>query len=358
MAELVDAHDSKSCGVIHGSSILPPGTRNMQKIIVILGPTASGKSDLAVKVAEWVQHEKIGGYSGAEVISADSRQVYKGLDIGTGKITAEEMRGVPHHCLDIANPHDRFSVSDWKKCAETAIDEIVSRGKVPIVCGGTGFYINALVDNLEFQDIDIDPEAQKKLEQKTVEELFAELKKIDPTRAQALNNGSDNKNKRRLIRSIMIAEQLGSVPPLVSKSSNPKYDALLIGISIPDEELAGRIEARLAKRIDTGMILEAQKLHAGTARSRAGEHIDALSLNRMDELGLEYRYLAQFLVGKIDAKQLVDSLSTKIWQYAKRQMTWFKKDKRIKWFELGGTEKDTAEQVILRAQGEISIFLK
>ena len=156
------------------------------KILVVLGPTSSGKSDMAVELAL-----KFGG----EVVSADSRQVYRGLNIGTGKITAAEMKGVPHHCLDIADPKERFTAMDWKRAAEAAIADIVSRGKLPIICGGTGFYISSLVDDLGFPDVEADTEEQKKLEERSAEELFEELKRLDPVRAATI----DLKNKRRLL---------------------------------------------------------------------------------------------------------------------------------------------------------------
>ncbi|MEK7642025.1 MAG: tRNA (adenosine(37)-N6)-dimethylallyltransferase MiaA [Patescibacteria group bacterium] len=287
------------------------------KILVITGPTASGKSDLAVRLAQ--------EYNG-EVISADSRQVYTGLDIGTGKITTPEMQGVPHHLLDIANPEDRLTAIDWKILAEKAIADIMSRGKLPIICGGTGFYISALIDDLGFPDVEADTDEQKELEAKSVDELFKELKKVDPARSSTI----DPKNKRRLARAIIIARRLGAVPP-VTKPTEPKYDTLMIGIKLPDDELKTRIQTRLIARIDAGMIEEAQKLN-----SPGGAN---LSFERMEEMGLEYRYLAYFLKKELTKEELIERLSSKIWQYAKRQMTWFKKDTRIQWFAPNETDE-------------------
>jgi tRNA dimethylallyltransferase len=317
MAELVDAHDSKSCGVIHGSSILPPGTMDRKtesiKILVLLGPTATGKSKLAVELAQ-----KFNG----EVISADSRQVYKDLNIGTGKITKEEMNGIQHHLLDIVDPSTRFTVHDWKKQAVEIIKEIHSRGKLPIVCGGTGFYISALIDDLQFPEIEIDPDEQKELENKSAEDLFIDLNKLDPIRAASMQHDGEDKNKRRLARSILIARTLGKVPPNRNNSNNSnKYDSLFIGLTIPDDKLKERVNKRLAERINNGMIEEAEELNK-----------KGLSYVRMNELGLEYKYLAEYLQGRINKDQLMKILSIKIWQYAKRQKTWFKRDKRIHWF--------------------------
>lgn len=294
------------------------------KLLVIVGPTASGKSDLAVRLA--LAHN-------GEVISADSRQVYTGLDIGTGKITTAEMQGVPHHLLDVASPHDRMTAIDWKVLAEKSIADIIARGKLPIICGGTGFYISALIDDLGFPDVEADTDEQKELEAKTVDELFLELKKVDPARSSTI----DPKNKRRLARAIIIARRLGAVPP-VTKPVEPKYDTLMIGITWPDDELKSRIQKRLVSRIDAGMIEEAQKLNSPDGGN--------LSFERMEELGLEYRFLAYFLKKELTKEELIERLSSKIWQYAKRQMTWFKKDARIQWFaptEFEGVEKKVVE---------------
>ncbi len=281
-----------------------------QRLLVIVGPTASGKSDLAVELA--LRHN-------GEVISADSRQVYKGLDIGTGKITAEEMKGIPHHCLDIADPEERFTAMDWKKAAEKALQDIASRGKLPIVCGGTGFYISALVDDLGFPEVEADMQEQQKLEALSTEELFEELKKLDPARAATI----DLKNKRRLSRSIVIARKLGYVPELRKpEATESKYDPVMIGISMSSTQLKKRIRDRLVSRIESGMIDEAKRLHSA-----------GLSYERMDELGLEYRYMAEYLQNKLMMPDLIETLAVRIGQYAKRQITWFKKDARIRWIE-------------------------
>ncbi|MDB5238803.1 MAG: miaA [Candidatus Parcubacteria bacterium] len=295
------------------------------KILVIVGPTASGKSELAVNLAL--------KYNG-EVVSADSRQVYKELDIGTGKITAEEMRGVPHHCLDIADPHDRFTAMHWKKAAEAAVKDIASRGKLPIVCGGTGFYISALVDDLGFPDVEADTEEQKALEAKPAEELFEELKKLDPERAATI----DLKNKRRLSRAILITRELGKVPVLARTES--AYEPIMVGISLSSTELKKRIRARLMQRFEAGMIEEAKRLHAAPPEGMG------ISYERMDELGLEYRFLAMYLQNTMSFEVLIDTLYIKIGQYAKRQKTWFKKDTRIRWIEGANAEAITSQIVL------------
>ena len=285
----------------------------LEKILVILGQTATGKSGLAVKLAK-----KFGG----EIISADSRQVYKKLDIGTGKITKREMLGIPHHLIDILSPKKVFSVSAWKKLAQGKIEEILSRGKLPIICGGTGFYIQSIVDGIVLPVVPPNNTLRKALERKTLSDLVYMLKKLDPQRL----NSIDTKNAIRLIRAIEIAKALGKVPEIGREKS--KYNILQIGLTLPDTELRKRIHKRLLARIKKGMIQEAQKLHK-----------KGLSLKRMKELGLEYRYLADYLENKITKIELIKKIDSEIWHYSKRQMTWFKRDKRIEWFEPAETKK-------------------
>lgn len=293
------------------------------KVIAIVGPTASGKSDLAVEVAK-----KCNG----EVVSADSRQVYRGLDIGSGKITKKEMMGVPHHLLDVANPQRQFSVIEYRRLALRAIDDIIKRGKTPILCGGTGFYIQSIISGIAIPEVPPNRKLRKELEGKTAGELFAILKKLDVKRAKTI----DAKNPVRLIRAIEIAQELGSVPPL-SQEESP-FNVLQIGIKIDMGSLREKITTRLEKRIKKGMIAEGRRLHE-----------KGLSWKRMHALGLEYRALADFLMGKITRKQMKEELTTHICQYAKRQMMWFKRDPQIHWFSL------ESKQTIFK---KINSFLK
>ncbi|MSR73436.1 tRNA (adenosine(37)-N6)-dimethylallyltransferase MiaA [Candidatus Parcubacteria bacterium] len=279
-----------------------------QKLIIILGQTASGKSRLAVELAR-----KFDG----EVISADSRQVYTGLNIGTGKITGTEMRGVPHHLLDVVSPKKVFTVANFKILAEKKIDEIISRGKVPILCGGTGFYIQAIVDDFDLPKVGPNLALRKKLERQKTEKLFETLKKLDARRASEI----DSQNRPRIIRAIEIAQALGKVPVLSRKKC--RYDILQIGIKTEQKKLQKKIHDRLLSRIKKGMINEARLLHKR-----------GLSFKRMHELGLEYRYLALYLQKKITYKEMLRDLANEIVKYSKRQMTWFKRNKKILWFSL------------------------
>lgn len=288
------------------------------KIYVIVGPTASGKTAYSIKLAQ-----KVNG----EIISADSRQVYKGLDIGSGKVTKREMAGIPHHLLDVVSPQKVFTVADFKKLAGQKIEEITARGQTPIIVGGTGFYIQAIVDNLILPEVKPDKKLRAKLAKKSTAELFSLLEKLDPRRASEI----DTKNPVRLIRAIEVAKALGKVPKLRSPTSgsfevglrNSQYDFEIIGIKIGQEKLNAKIHERLAKRMKKGLIGEVKKLHE-----------NGLSWKRMEELGLEYRYLARFLQNKITKQEMLTQLEREIIKYSKRQMTWFKKDQRIKWREI------------------------
>ncbi len=280
--------------------------KKKQKILILVGPTSSGKSSLAVELAR-----KFNG----EVISADSRQVYRGLNIGTGKITNKEMKGVPHHILDVAWPSSTFTAHDFVQQGRVAITEIATRGKLPIVTGGTGFYIDVLVGRINLPDVPANKKLRGTLEKKSVAQLFASLKKKDPRRANTI----DPHNKVRLIRALEIAAALGRVPMIEIRSQS--FDALWIGITLQSSVLVKKIRTRLIERMKAGMVREAKRLHAA-----------GLSYKRMESFGLEYRALARFLQGKITRAEMVDGLDRDIRRYAKRQLTYWQRNKDIKWF--------------------------
>ncbi|MFA6446236.1 MAG: tRNA (adenosine(37)-N6)-dimethylallyltransferase MiaA [Candidatus Paceibacterota bacterium] len=281
------------------------------KIVVIVGPTAVGKSDFAVKYA--LEND-------GEIISADSRQVYKNLDIGTGKITVEEMRGIPHHLLSIVDANEIFNVDKFCIYAKKAIENISSRGKLPIICGGTGFYIDSLANNTIYPDVKHNTELRDELKNKTPAELINILNDLDTEYVHNLNNSEKN-NKQRLIRSIEIAKELGKVPGILKNDA--QYDIKWIGLQLPFPELKERIHARLIKRIDGGMLEEAERLH-----------INGLSYERMEDLGLEYRYLSRYLQYSITKDEMIEQLESEICKYAKRQMVWFKRNKEIEWINV------------------------
>jgi len=283
--------------------------RKYQKVLIIVGPTSSGKSTLAVELAR-----KFNG----EVVSADSRQVYRDLNIGTGKITKREMKGVPHYLLDIASPKKTFTAHDFVQKGRAVIRNIAARNKLPIICGGTGFYIDALVGRIMLPNVPADSKLRTQLEKRSAVQLFAILKRRDPRRARTI----DRHNKRRLIRALEIARYQG--PSLVIPRTvlgNP-YDTLWIGIALPEKQLEKKIAVRLFSRISRGMGAEAKKLHAA-----------GLSYKRMEELGLEYRSLARLLQGKITRTQMIEELNRSIRKYAKRQLVYWKRNKNIVWFK-------------------------
>lgn len=289
----------------------------MNKVIVILGQTSTGKSDFAVEIAKEIK---------GEIISADSRQVYKGMDLGTGKITKKEMRGIKHHLLDVASPSRVFSVSNFQKLANKKIKEIIKSNKIPIICGGTGFYIDSIINGTVFPEVPPNKKLREELYQLDVIVLGRYLEKLDKERFESI----DKNNKVRLVRAIEIAEALGKVPTLGPKPRlGPKFEVLKIGLMVPDEILKERIKTRLLARIKKGMIKEVENLHN-----------EGVSWKRMNDLGLEYRCVSMYLQ-KIKnlsplklrqaKKEMIEKLNTEIWHFAKRQKTWFKRDKNILW---------------------------
>lgn len=302
------------------------------KIVVILGPTASGKSDVAIKLAQ--------KYNG-EIISADSRQIYKGMDIGTGKIIRDFSvsnakfknkrlipywsGGIPHYLIDITNPRTNYNVYNFKKDTEIIIENILLRRKLPIICGGTGFWIKSIVDDIIFPEVKPDKLLRNKLRNKPAEELFKTLRRLDPRRAKEI----DKNNKVRLIRAIEICKAIGRVPTSPSTLSPYQKEGwdevkfLQIGIDIPKEKLHKQIKARLDKRFKQGMVTEVKDLHIK----------NKVSWKKLESFGLEYRWIARYLQGKIKLPEMKEELYKDIKKYAKRQMTWFRKDKRIKWLK-------------------------
>jgi len=291
-----------------------PRSEKLPKIIVILGPTASGKSDLGIKLAK-----KFDG----EIISADSRQVYRGMNLGTGKVTQEEQKIIKHYLLDVANPRKIFTVSDFKKLGEKAIKEALCKNKVPFIVGGTGFYIDALVKGLVLPEVPANKNLRAKLEKMTAENLYKELKKLDPNRAKTI----DQKNKRRLVRSLEIIKTTGKPVPVLKEL--PRYTVLYLGINPPKNILEKRIKLRLEKRLRHGMIKEVNKLLQS-----------GVSKKRLYGFGLEYRQISEYLASeKFKVKSIKNFNNSEYYQkllrsiikYSKRQMTWFKRNKEIHW---------------------------
>lgn len=295
------------------------------KIIVILGQTSTGKSDFAVEIAKQIN---------GEIISADSRQVYKGMNLGTGKITKKEMKNIPHHLLDVASPKKIFSVINFQKIANKKIEEIIRKNKNPIICGGTGFYIDAIINGSVFPEVPPNKELRKELYQLNTVELGECLKKLDFERFKTI----DKNNNVRLIRAIEIAKSLGSVPKI---ETSKKFEILKIGLTLPEDILKKKIYIRIINRIKKGMIKEIKDLHE-----------NGLSWKRLYNFGLEYRYISLYLQNKLKKDEMIEKLNTETWHFAKRQKTWFKRDKNIIWIN---PLKQKDKNIVLK---EIKNFLK
>lgn len=272
------------------------------KILVIVGPTASGKTALAISLAK-----KFNG----EIISADSRTVYRGMDIGTAKST------YPHHLIDVVNPDEEFTVVDWKKLAEEAIDDIVRRGKLPIVVGGTGLYVQALVDNLQIPAVSGAKKLRESFEKKSLDELVRLLRSTDPDAVRRV----DLKNKRRVIRALEVATFTGESFWGQRKKGAPKYDALILGVDVPRAELYRRIDERVDEQIASGFVEEVR----GLLRIYKPD-LPAMS-------GIGYGEIASYLAGKMTLPEAVERFKFRVHAYARRQMTWFRRDKRIHWIK-------------------------
>ena len=293
----------------------------MEKLIVIAGTNASGKSGLGVELAL-----RYGG----EIVSADSRQVFRGLDLGSGKIAPEEMKGVPHHLIDVCDPGDFFSMHDFQRLAYGAIDGIIARGRLPFLVGGTGLYVACVTEGYVMSDNPPDLEYRAYLETFETPELFKMLVKAVP------DTDVEPKNRNRVMR---LLEKLHAGDDHVPHSQ-PRYECLKLGVTWDRETLKKRIDERLQRRLDAGMIDEVRGL------------IDrGVSVGFLKKLGLEYRYITQYLIGEIPSEaEMVELLATAIKQFAKRQMTWFKRDKGITWLDMTGNP-------VAQACGAIDGFL-
>jgi tRNA dimethylallyltransferase len=296
----------------------------MDKIIVVLGTNASGKSAIGVELAKIFN---------GEIISADSRQIYKGLDLGSGKMSFPEMQNIKHHLIDILEPGEAFSVMEFQDMAYSWIEDILERAKLPFIVGGTGLYIRSVVNGYVFANVLPDLVYRETLEQREIDSLCEELHKKDVDISMI-----DITNKRRVIRAL---EKIrGGMVDLRENTSLPHYLALQIGVTWPKKLLHERIEARLRQRLNDGMIEEVVALRKNGASDEF--------LNCM---GLEYRYILWYLNGKIKTlDDFTEEMGNAIKKFAKKQLTWFKKDRDIIWLDM---ECDYVQQ----AQTLIASFL-
>lgn len=289
------------------------------KLVVIEGTNASGKSGLGVELA---------AHYGGEVVSADSRQVFRGLDLGSGKITPEEMRSVSHHLIDIVEPNDFFSMHDFQRLAYEAIDGILSRGRQPFLVGGTGLYVASVTEGYVMSDTKPDLEYRAYLETLDTPTLYQKLRTARP------DVEVDGRNRNRVMRML---EKIHDGDDLCAPNA-PRYDCLKLGVTWDRPVLRDRIDERLKRRLDQGMIEEVQGLMDQGA-----------SVEFLKKLGLEYRFITQYLIGEIpDRQEMIDLLALAIKQFAKRQMIWFRRDQEILWLDMTGDPVRQAREAIDR----------
>lgn len=284
-----------------------------EKVIVICGPTASGKTALSIELAK-----KING----EIISSDSMQIYKDMDIGTAKPTAEEMQGIKHYLIDFVSPDERYSVADYKKDAKKAIKEIIQKGKTPIIVGGTGLYVDSLIYEIEYQNIEFDEEYRKSLEkqveEKGLEELYKKAQEIDP---EAIEKISKN-DKKRILRILEIYHATGKNKTEQEKLSRKKeveYDYLVYALDWEREKLYERINKRVDIMIEQGLIDEVKEIY---------EKYDKFPTAMQ---GLGYKEVVEYLEKQITKEEMIEKIKQETRRYAKRQLTWFRKNKQTIW---------------------------
>lgn len=291
----------------------------MEKLVVIAGTNASGKSGLGIELAR--------KYS-AEIVSADSRQVFTGLDLGSGKVTPEEMKGVPHHLIDVAMPNDFYSLAQYQQMAYEAIDDIHSRGVKAFLVGGTGLYVNAVADGYRLNTAKPDMQIRQEVESKSIEELIDIIRQNNPDAIDKL----DLNNKRRLERAVekILAGNTQEYPP------KPLYDTLIIGVTWPRKVLYDRIRERLDRRLEEGMIDEVKRLRENGATD-----------DFLYRLGLEYRYILMYLRGEFASfEDFYNKLFMEIRHLAKEQMTWFRKRQDMHWINMEDDPYNEAVRLI------------
>ena len=289
----------------------------VRPLLVIVGPTAVGKTDLAIAAALRLD---------AEIISADAMQVYRGLDIGTDKPSAERRRGVPHHLIDVAEPHESFSASRYRELAHQALEAIAARGRVAIVCGGTGLYIRAFVDDLLPAPGGYDPAIRARLEAMARREgplaMHARLARVDPEAAARIHPH----NLRRVIRALEAYEATGQPMSRLQRQARllaRPLPAVWVGLERPRPELYERINRRVDDQVRRGLVEETRRL---LARGIGPGH------TAMQALG--YKEMADYLAGRVSFARAVDNLKRATRHYARRQLIWFRPDRRIRWFDL------------------------
>ena len=299
------------------------------KVIVIAGPTASGKTALSIELAK-----KING----EIISCDSMQIYKEMDIGTAKVTKEEMQGIKHYLIDIISPTERYTVSNFKKDSEKAIEEILSKGKVPIVVGGTGLYVNSLIYGIEYTDMEFDLQYREELMKKAESEdglkiLYEEALKID---AKAMEKISAN-DKKRIVRVLEIYKATGKTKTeleILSKEKGIKYDFKKFAINMDRDILYDRINRRVDIMFEQGLLEEVKNIY-----NKYDEYPTAMQ-------ALGYKEVVEYLEEKVSYDEMVEKIKQETRRYAKRQLTWFRKNNDYVWLDSDNGVQNNVEIIL------------
>lgn len=332
MAELPPAEE------INVAEILDRYLSGEIDLICVLGPTASGKTKYAVRLAREINSllsarrpQKMS--TGAEIISADSRQVYRGMDIGTGK-DLNEYEEIPYHLMDIVDAGAKYNIFEYQRDFEKAYKDIVERGGIPILCGGSGLYIEAATCGYSLPEVPADPALREELEKKSTEELIRQLESLKP-----LHNSTDYDTRKRLIRALEIAIYEAEHP--VNRTAFLPKNTYYIGTLVSRDERNARIDRRLDARLEEGMVEEIRGLLEGTHPALtpdANEHRHPIAAEDLIYYGLEYKFVTLYITGELSLEQMRTQLATAIHQFAKRQMTWFRgmerKGIRIHWTEV------------------------
>ena len=298
-------------------------------VIVIAGPTASGKTALSIKLAKELN---------GEIISCDSMQIYKEMDIGTAKVTKEEAEGIKHYLIDIVSPNERYTVSNFKKDSKNAIKEILNKGKTPIIVGGTGLYVDSLIYEIEYQDMEFDINYRNELMEKAetnegLKELYEQAKTID---SKAMEKISSN-DKKRIIRVLEIYKATGKTKTeleILSRQKEVEYNYKVFVVNMDREKLYNRIDKRVDIMIENGLVEEVEKIY-----NKYNEFPTAMQ-------GLGYKEVVEYLENKTTKEEMIEKIKMETRRYAKRQITWFKKNKQTIWLD-GLKSREENVQIIL-----------
>lgn len=298
------------------------------KVIVIVGPTASGKTSTSIKLAKLIN---------GEIISADSMQVYKEMTIGTAKPTTQEQEGIPHYLIDVVSPEETFNVTKYKELAEKAIEEVLFKDKTPIIVGGTGLYVSTLINGIEFaevgEDLEYREEMTKMAEEKGAQYIHDMLRKVDPDAADAI----EVNNIRRVIRALEIYKLTGKTKTFLDKESRKevKYDYKVYGIETPREELYNRINVRVDKMFEAGLLEEVRSVN------------EKYKISSTAIQGLGYKEVIEYIEGKVSYEEMVEKLKMETRRYAKRQLTWFRREEKIVWYRLDEIVEKIVEELAI-----------